>query len=353
MRIKTERKSMLLLLAINVLVIVIQLIFFTANREWNVRELMIALAMSLIYADVTAIPALLILPGIFEKLSARKFLLYPAMILGPLCFLLFGCLAAQLLLRWTGIFAPDFWQWYVRTLPAALLGSLLFGVGAFFYGSIQERLHKAEASLHEKEVMEAQAQKLAAEARLSSLAARLHPHFLFNTLNSISSLIVENPSLAEEMVGRLATLLRSYLNNTNQPLIPLRQELAMVRDYIQIEKVRFGDRLISRIEVSDDLLEAKVPPLSMLTLVENAVKHGINQLPKGGELRITALRQPAGILSVDVRNSGPGFSLAAIPAGHGLDNLVERFHALFGEKAHIRVLQDEGWCIVQMAIPEL
>ena len=353
MKIRVERKTILLLLAINVFVIAVQLLFFSAYRGWNGRELLYALAMSLIYADVTAIPAMLILPGILEKLATRKSLLYPAMILGPLFFLLAGCLAAQLLLRWTGLFEPDFWQWYVRTIPPALLGASLFGAGAFFYGSLQERLRKSEERMHQKEVLAAQAQKLAAEARLNSLAARLHPHFLFNTLNSISSLIIENPSLAEETVGRLATLLRSSLDNTSQPLIPLRQEMAMIRDYIAIEKVRFGEKLTSNIVVSEDLQEAKVPPLSILSLVENAVKHGINQQPGGGTLQVVASRQPEGSLLIEVRNSGPGFSLAAIPASHGLDNLVGRLNALFGEKARINVLQRDAWCVVQMMVPEL
>ena len=140
MIIRAERKNMLLLLAINAFVIVVQLIFFSANRSWDGIALMRVLAISLIYANVTAIPALLILPGFLEKIGQRKSLLFTVMILGPLFFLLAGCLAAQILLRWTGIFTPDFWQWYLRTLPSVLLGALLFGVGAFFYGSMQERL---------------------------------------------------------------------------------------------------------------------------------------------------------------------------------------------------------------------
>jgi LytS/YehU family sensor histidine kinase len=229
----------------------------------------------------------------------------------------------------------------------------LFGIGAFFYGSIQERLRQSEERAHEKEVLAAQAQKLAAEARLNSMAARLHPHFLFNTLNSISSLIVENPSLAEETVGRLATLLRSTLDNTNQTLIPLRQELTMIRDYIAIEKVRFGEKLTSQMNIPENLQVIKVPPISILLLVENAVKHGINPQPAGGELRIAAARRPEGGILVEVQNSGSGFSLAAIPAGRGLDNLVGRLNALFGEKAGIHVLQRDGWCVVQMMVPEL
>jgi LytS/YehU family sensor histidine kinase len=251
------------------------------------------------------------------------------------------------------VFSPQpFWSWYLRILPVALLGSLIFAGGTFFYASLQERLHKAEEMLHEREVMEERAQKMAAEARLASLESRLHPHFLFNTLNSVSSLIVENPALAEQTVGRLAALLRASLDNTNQSLIPLQQEMAMVRDYFEIERVRFGDKLRGHLDVPEELRSARVPPLSILSLVENAVKHGITPHRGGGEFWVAAsMNEPDGSWLIEVRDTGPGFNLASIGAGHGLDNLVGRLNALFGDKAYLKVLQRDAWCVVQMGLP--
>ena len=352
MKLRFDRKSWLLLMAVNIFVIIVQLMVVIFAGSWNTRDLMRAFYVSLIYANVSALPGLLILPGVLERLAPRKSLQFSAIVLGTLFFLLAGCLVAQILLWQADVFTPVFWRFYLRIVPPSILGSILFCAGAFLYGSMQERAHRAEEKLREKEVMEAHAQKLAAEARLESLAARLHPHFLFNALNSISSLIVDNPALAEKMVGRLAALLRASLDNTNQPLIPLRQELAMIRDYIEIEEVRFGSRLTGRIEVPEELQAARVPPLSILSLVENAVKHGIHPQPGGGEFLVAASRFHNRNLLIEVRDSGPGFSLASIPAGHGLDNLVGRLHALYGEKAHISVLQRDGWCIVQMVVPE-
>ena len=353
MKIRAYRKTMLLLLWINFFVIVVQLILTMSDRALYGGESTRALAVGLVYANVTAIPALWILPGLLERIAARKFLLLPGMILGPLLFLLGGCLVAQTLLWWTGLFPRGFWSWYLRTLPPILLGSLLFGVGAFFYASMQERLHRTEEKLHEKEILEERAKKLAAEARLDSLESRIHPHFLFNTLNSISSLIVENPALAEKTVGRLAKLLRSSLDNTTQPLIPLQQELEITRDYFEIERVRFGDKLRWRMEVPEELKNAKVPPLSIQSLVENAVKHGIKPQRDGGEFVVIASEQaPGGSLLVEVRNTGSGFNLAAIPAGHGLDNLVGRLNALYGDRAFLKVFQRDGWCVVQMVVPQ-
>ncbi len=209
-----------------------------------------------------------------------------------------------------------------------------------------------EEKLHEKEVAEERARKLAAEARLRSLESRIHPHFLFNTLNSISSLIAVNPARAEQVVGRLAALLRASLDTSNQPLIPLRQELAMVESYIGIERVRFGNKLRGSVEVPAELQDAKVPPMSVQSLVENAVKHGITPLSGGGEVLITASAENGG-LRIEVRDTGPGFDLAAIPAGHGLDSLVERLDALFGAQARLSLLRRDGYSVVEMVLPRL
>ena len=156
------------------------------------------------------------------------------------------------------------------------------------YASLLGRLQAAELHLHEKELAEERTRKLAAETRLRSLESWIHPHFLFNTLNSISALIASDPARAEQIVGRLATLLRASLDSSNHSLIPLRQEIAMVESYADIERVRFGDKLRASVKVPPELQETKVPPLSVQSLVENAVKHGITPQPNGGEFHVTA-----------------------------------------------------------------
>jgi two-component system, LytTR family, sensor histidine kinase AlgZ len=346
MKVGAWRKPMRVLFCINSFVIIVQLILAAANGNFHSTELTRALAVSLVYANVTAIPAMLILPGLLSRIGQRKSLLFPAMIMGPLFFILAGCLATQILL-WAGGILPSqsFWTWYRRTLPPVLLGSVLFGAGAFFYESVQQKLH-------EKEVMEERALKLAAEARLSSLESRIHPHFLFNTLNSISSLIVEDPALAERTVGRLAAFLRSSLDNANLRLVPLRQELAIIRDYFEIERVRFGDKLRCRIEAPEELQEAGVPLMSIQSLVENALKHGLTQQRNAGEFIVSASTQTQDkSLIIEVRDTGAGFNLADIPAGHGLDNLSGRLNALYGDAAYLKVFQRDGWCVVQMVLP--
>jgi LytS/YehU family sensor histidine kinase len=175
---------------------------------------------------------------------------------------------------------------------------------------------------------------------------------LFNTLNSISSLIVVDPARAEQIVGRLAALLRASLDTSHRALIPLREEMAMVESYVDIERARFGEKLSGSVNVPVELQDAQVPPMSVQSLVENAVKHGITPKSGGGEFLVTAMAEN-GSLRIEVRDTGPGFELNAISAGHGLDNLVERLDALFGAKARLNVLRRDGYSVVEMVLPRV
>ena len=126
----------------------------------------------------------------------------------------------------------------------------------------------------------------------------------------------------------------------------------MVESYVDIERVRLGDKLRGSVKVPAELQDARVPPMSVQSLVENAVKHGITPQSAGGEVMVTASTENGG-LRIEVRDTGPGFDLAAIPAGHGLDNLVERLDALFGAKARLNVLRRDGYSVVEMILPRV
>jgi LytS/YehU family sensor histidine kinase len=346
-----KRKWAFSMLWINLAVAVVVLIQIAGNRFSSGRELLQALAFSLVYANVIGVLGVLVLGGLAERLALRKVPVVPVVAVGIIVFTAAGCLLAQTLLMPIGFVVPQhFWREYVHTLRVAVPLAILFGLGALVHGLLRARIGFMEERLHEKEVTEERARKLAAEARLRSLESRIHPHFLFNTLNSISSLIAVNPARAEQIVGRLATLLRASLDTSHQPLIPLREELAMVESYVDIEKARFGDKLRGSVEVPAELQDAKVPPMSVQSLVENAVKHGLTPQSGGGELLVTAAAEN-GNLRIEVRDTGPGFDLAAIPAGHGLESLVERLDALFGAKARLNVLRRDGYSVVEMVLP--
>ena len=337
---------------INLAVAVVVLIQIVGNQISSVRELLHVLTYALVYANLTGAMGVLVLGGLAESFALRSPLV-PFVAVGVIAFSALGCLLAQTLLMEIGFVIPQhFWAEYLHTLRVAMPLAAVFGLGAMVHGSLRGRVQLMEERLHEKEVTEERARKLAAEARLRSLESRIHPHFLFNTLNSISSLIAVNPTRAEQIVGRLAALLRASLDTSNQPLIPLRQELAMVESYIDIERVRFGDKLRGSVRVPVELQDVKVPPMSVQSLVENAVKHGITPQSGGGEILVTASAENDG-LRIEVRDTGPGFDLAAIPAGHGLDSLVERLDALYGAKARLNFLRRDGYSVVEMVLPRV
>ena len=126
----------------------------------------------------------------------------------------------------------------------------------------------------------------------------------------------------------------------------------MVESYLDIERVRFGDKLRGSVEVPAELQDAKVPPMSVQALVENAVKHGITPQSGGGEVLVTASARPGQLADRGARH-GPGFDLTAIQAGHGLDNLVERLDSLFGAKARLNVFRRNGHSVVEMVLPRV
>jgi len=348
-----KHKWPLYLLWPNLAVIVVVLTQIVWHQISTARELLHVLAYDLIYANLVAALGVLLVGVLPQVLARRKLSLVTTL---ALCFfgvVPVGILMVQALLMGIGMVVPHhFWAEYFRTLRVCMPLALVFGFGAISHASLRERVQVTEEKLHEKEAAEERTKKLAAEARLRSLEARIHPHFLFNTLNSISSLITVNPARAEQIVGRLAALLRASLDNSNQPLIPLRQELAMVESYMDIERVRFGDKLRGSAQVSAELQDAQVPPMSVQALVENAVKHGITPQGGGGEIQVTASAEN-GSLRIEVRDTGPGFDLAAIRAGHGLDNLVGRLDALFGAKARLNVFRREGYSVVEMVMPRV
>jgi two-component system sensor histidine kinase AlgZ len=253
------------------------------------------------------------------------------------------------------IFMPIGWvvdypQFYIANLPIAILFTLLIGTALTLYEIMRDRLADATLELRTKELERERALKLATEARLSSLESRLHPHFLFNTLNSISSLIPEDPQRAEKLIEQMAALLRFSLDSARNGVVPLERELKIVNDYLEIEKARLGDRLKYDVAAPRDLDSIDVPPLAIQTLVENSIKHAIAPNRGGGWLAVSVERFN-GTVRLGVSDSGPGFDLQQSPAGHGIDNLRSRLAALYGNAASITSSREDGAALVRLNIP--
>ncbi|MGA2755363.1 MAG: histidine kinase [Terracidiphilus sp.] len=348
-----KHKWLFVLLWTNVAVALIELIAFVGGPARTTRELLQSLAFTFVYANLTSVLAVLILGWLIERAAVRGVSPWKVGIPGILVFTAGGCLVAQSLLAAAGFLASHhFWLDYYHTLRFSVPLALVFGLGAMTHATLLSRVQVMKQALHEKEIAEERSRKLAAEARLRSLESWIHPHFLFNTLNSISALIAIDPARAEQIVGRLATLLRASLDTSANSLIPLHQEIAMVESYLDIERVRLGEKLRARVEVPVDLQETMVPTMSVQSLVENAVKHGITPQSDGGEVLVTA-RADAECVRIDVADTGPGFELAGLCAGHGLDKLVQRLDALFGDRARLNVFRRDAYSVVEIVLPRL
>lgn len=170
-------------------------------------------------------------------------------------------------------------------------------------------------------------------AELNLLKSQLNPHFLFNALNTVRALIAESPQRAEKAVTQLARTLRYSLNSSRDELVSLANELEIVDDYLGIEELRLAERLKLTRDVADDALSASIPIMLLQTLVENAVKHGISQLPQGGTLHISA-RMEAGTLLIEVTNDRPLIKSGSVPSDRvGLANAHERLRLMIGPTA--------------------
>ena len=206
---------------------------------------------------------------------------------------------------------------------ASVLGMVL---ALHYYRSVRERERRA-----------AELEALLADARLHALTGQLRPHFLFNALHGVSTLMHRDVEAADEMLSELGALLRATLDREDVQEVPLHEELAVARHYVEIVRARFGDRLVVEEEIDPAAREAMVPHLVLQPLVENAVEHGIARDPGAGRIWIRAQREN-GTCTLTVADDGPGLdggSDAAVREGVGLSNTRRRLSQLYGADATV------------------
>jgi signal transduction histidine kinase len=211
-----------------------------------------------------------------------------------------------------------------------------------FYHESQERKLKA-----------AQLETRLVEARLKTLEAELHPHFLFNTLHAISTLVHRDPESADRMISRLSDLLRITFDRTGEPKVSLKEEIDFLQKYLDIEQTRFQDRLTVHVSVEPDALDGDVPRMILQPIVENAIKHGIAGRHGGNQIQILAGRD-GDRLWMQVRDNGGGLqvrTLKALRTGVGLSNTRARLDCLYGRHYRLEFSDKHGGLSVLIAIP--
>ena len=245
---------------------------------------------------------------------------------------------------------PNFFEAYKFFVLVNLHLSILIYMGVVAIWSTYSYYQK----YRERELHSSQLEARLAQSRLQVLKMQLHPHFLFNTLNAISELIHKDPESADRMLTDLSDLLRLSFENLEVQEIPLKQELEFLEKYLEIEQMRFHDRLTVEMRIAPDTLDASVPNMILQPLVENAIKHGIAPRSSGGRIDINAVRSN-GHLEITVKDDGLGVPFGDfenLPEGVGLSNTRRRLRHLYGDGHRFNLeKRDEGGCGVYLEIP--
>jgi two-component system, LytTR family, sensor kinase len=256
------------------------------------------------------------------------------------------------------IIEPDFSEMarWLSPKPYFLLTDFLFGLA--FYGFVLAfgQARNYYRRYREEELRRSHLEAQLARAELRALKMQLHPHFLFNTLHSISALQLEDVAAAQKMMSRLGDFLRMTLENAGLQVVPLRREIDFLKCYLDIEQIRFGRRLTTVIEVEPEALEAPAPNLILQPLVENAIRHGVAPRPADGLIRVSAKRE-RGRLKVVISDNGCGLKqngngASSVREGLGLQNTRARLWQIYGSDFGFDLVNGaEGGLVVTLDLP--
>jgi two-component system LytT family sensor kinase len=242
-------------------------------------------------------------------------------------------------------FHVDRWHMLTIAVDAALMAVIALTCALVF-------LHQRfSADLARRVRDNAHLERLHVEAQLSLLQSKVNPHFLFNTLSTMLELVHNDPGKVERMILNLSEIYRKVLTWPESARVRLEDEVALVRQYLEIEKIRMGPRMEFAIDMPDGVRAVEIPPLILEILVENAVRHGIAPRKDGGSIRVSAARRD-GRLLLEVTDNGVGIGERRTDTGFGLCSVRQRLHLLFGERAELRVEQlPEGGTRAAIELP--
>jgi sensor histidine kinase YesM len=270
----------------------------------------------------------------FSKLLAR---IIPSILLLGFVFMVMTIIKLYLIhINFRINFTQSFSEYYYENSVAIYMGSIrlmsIWLLAYYLYHYAQQKIKIIQEN--------AKLNLIAKEAQLNNLSSQLNPHFLFNSLNSIKSLVVENPYESRRAIDLLSDLLRKSLYERDSMMISIKDELAIVNDYLELEKIRFEERLQIVVDVPEQLLAFPIIPFSIQTLVENAVKHGVNKQSEGGTIFIKAGYESS-FVCMTVKSPGI-LNKKSASSGLGLKNLQERLSLQFHDKASFSIAQQNN-----------
>lgn len=320
------------------------LLFYFANESFSINGIIDSLVSMLIYSGISLS---LWYPFRFFNLGEIKVptLISNLVISGAISISLWALITKFVM---TLIVAEegDYLKYWDATFPYRI------GSGVFIYGLVvlSYFLFVSLSNLSEKKAKEARLESLVKETELKMLRSQINPHFLFNSLNSISFLTITDPEKARDMVIKLSEFMRYVLSKKDEQPVTLRSELENLRLYLEIEKVRFGDRLFVEENIDENCLETKMPVMLLQPLYENAVKHGVYE-----STECVCIKTEAKIvdqhLKFTIANNYDSTPLSKKGTGTGLVNVGRRLELFFGSKASIKSEKNEGIYTVILYIP--
>jgi two-component system, LytTR family, sensor kinase len=282
----------------------------------------------------------------FNSSEARPSVLVSNLVAnGALCIALWVLLTK--LLVSAALPAPnDYIAYWNATLPYRI------GSGVFIYGLIilTYYLFVSLSNLSEKNAKEAKLETLLKETELKMLRSQINPHFLFNSLNSISSLTITDPEKAREMVVKLSEFMRYALSRKDEQPVSLQNELENLRLYLDIEKVRFGEKLATEEDIEPGCLDFKIPVMLLQPLYENAVKHGVYESTESVKI-MTHAKTIDGFVEITISNNYEDSPSMRKGTGTGLLNVSRRLEVFYGNKATIKTTRENGLYTVSLYIP--
>lgn len=285
-----------------------------------------------------------------ELVRKWQWIRYPVVRLIPRVLLAVALQALVLELFFIGIFYALYGALAVSNSAEFLSKVLNWSVLFFIWSALYFAFHFF-VNYRREEIKNLQLQATKKEIELNKLKSQLNPHFIFNSMNTIRALIDEEPAKAKKSITQLSNILRNTLTMDKHELIPMHQELKVVTDYLEIEKARFEERLHIELNINPRIEKVLVPPLLFQTLVENAIKHGISKLPKGGKVKFQANLE-GDFLKACIENDGV-FRVDPNPdSGYGLENTKQRLAILYGDNAQFSIDNTKNSTVrVEVTIP--